>query len=598
MRANNTTKTSRNRAPGTRPTGVFRQVVRLATLLLLSHSTLQAQNPVTFESIGPSREVQEGTIFEVSFALKNTAAKRFIPPDFKGLFRVAGGPTEMRGAGFVNGQSYSHQTWSYELEAGSPGTYTIGPAMVQTASQTLRTQPMTIRVVKARPGRGKVPAGANDQLFVAGELDRETAWVGQQVRYQIKLYTQANISDFDILELPPFDGFFNQERQRFDTRTQYQTIRGKKYAVRVLYEMALFPQQAGDVTIGAARVRLGVEQARGLGALLGSMPVMVQTQPVKFVIKPLPEPVPEGFSGGVGHYEWTVEADRENLTTDDALTLTVKLQGNGDTRSFANPHFTLPEGLEGFDPKAREAEEYETGDQFVHSRTLEYVILPKHPGDYTFMPELIVFDPDSNRYRTLRAAKPVELHVTPGQNYGKTTAPVDTIAPPPLARSPLSDFWRVASAWVDARWLWGLLVATGLLGSLYFFWRRRKHRSATGRVETKRARPSLKTLRDRFQQVYWQMQNSDSRVFYNELLKAVQAYVAARLELEPVMLTKELMQEKLGALQVPEQTAQGLLQVWQKCEQAVFAGQAYAGNMNATWQQAETALQQLDAALK
>ena len=574
-----------------------RIAIGLAAVFLLMSPVLPAQSAATFEAVGPSKEVPEGSVFEVSFALKNASAKRFIPPDFKG-FRIVGGPTEMRGAGFVNGQSYSHQTWSYELEAGSSGAYTIAPAVVQTSSQTLRTQPLSIRVVKASQARRKVPAGSDDKLFVAGELDRPTAWVGQQIHYQVKLYTQVSVSDFDILDLPPFDGFFAAERKRFDTRTQYQTIRGKRYVVRVLYEMALFPQQSGELRIDPARVRVGVEQAGGFGALLGAMPVLLQTQPVKLQVKALPEPAPAGFSGGVGRYEWKVEAGKTTLTTDDALTLTVKIEGNGDDRSFANPHFALPDGLEGFDPKAKEQEEYETGDQFVHARTLEYVMLPRQPGDYSITPELIVFDPDSNRYRTLRVDKPIQVQVSPGSNYGKSVAAPDTISRPPLERSPLSTFWQAATGWLGPGILWGVLALLALLTGILYFLRYRKHRRSNPPAATRRIRPTVKAMRERFQQVYWLMQNNDARVFYDALLKSLQGYVALRLDVEPAMLTKELMQEKLDAQRVPEQATAALLQVWQKCEQAVYAGQAYASSMGPVWQQAESAIQQLDAALK
>ncbi len=572
----------------------------LAGVLLWGPAVLPAQSTVTFESAAPSREVPEGTRFEVSFTLKNATAQRFIPPEFNG-FRVTAGPSEMRGAGFINGKTYNHQSWSYELEAGMPGTYTIGPATVHTSAQTLRTQPLTIRVGKARTGRANTAPGSDDRLFLSAELDRETAWLGQQVHYQIKLYTQVSISDYDILDLPQFNGFFSQERRRFDTRTQFQTIRGKKYAVRVLHEIALFPQQTGELLIGPARARLGVEQPGSLSALLGAMPVVLQTQAVKLRVDPLPEPVPANFSGGVGRYKWQVSADKDTLTTDDALTLSVQIEGNGDTRSFANPRFELPAGLEGFEPKSRDEEEYETGEEFVHSRALEYVVLPRQPGDYSFVPELLIFDTDSSRYRTLRAEKAVTMHVTAGQFYGQNTAPQDTIAgPPPPAASPLDALWKNARSWLALPLLGGL-AGIVLLTGLFLGWRRRKKHQPVRVVpepDFVRPRPTLKAAREQFKAVYPLTQQADARLFYHDLLKALQHYVAAHLDTDAVLLTKEDMQAQLAARQVPEQTVAVLVQVWQRCEQAVFAGQASASGMLASWQQAEAAVQQLDATLK
>jgi len=563
---------------------------------------LSAQSPALFEAEGPSKEVTEGSRFEVSFTLKNAVAQRFVPPDFKG-FRVKSGPTEMRSAGFVNGKSYNQQAWVYELEAGTPGTYTIGTAMAQMANQTLRSQPIVVRVAKAKAGKPKSPApNSDDRLFVSGELSSETAWVGQQVFYQLKLYTQVGISDYDILDLPEFDGFFSQERRRFDTRVQYETIRGKKYAVRILYEMALFPQQAGELSIGPARVRLGIEPQGGRRSLLGGTSTILQTQPLALRVAPLPDPAPDNFSGGVGSYTWSVSADKSALTTDDALTLTVTIEGNGDPRRFANPRFPLPATLEVFDPKAREQEEYETGDQFVHARTLEYVILPKEPGIYAFLPELVVFDPDSNRYRTLRTEQPVKISVAAGSNYGKHNTLLDTIAvsPSPSSQPFWEDAWKYAAQRLPWAYLWGLIGTLAVLATALFFWKKNKQRTAA-RVnadEPERPKPNFRTLRTHFHEVGKTISQRDPKVFYHDLLKAVQAYVAARLGTDPLLLTPALLLEMLPKRGVPQHTLDALVQVWDTCERSVFAGQASAQNMLPTWQKADAALQELDAAMR
>jgi len=565
-------------------------------LLALGGTLLKAQAPVVFEAEGPAKEVAEGSRFEVTFSLKNATAQRFVPPDFKG-FRITSGPTELRSAGFVNGKSYNRQAWTYELEAGPPGTYTIASALAQTANQTLRTQPLVVRVGKAKPVRTKKPApGSDDRLFLSAELDRETAWVGQQVLYRVKLYTQVGVSEYDILELPQPEGIFTRERRRFDTRVQYETIRGKKYAVRILYEMALFPQQAGTLPIGPAHIRLGVEPSGGgLRALLGSVPMLMQTPPVALTVNPLPEPAPANFSGGVGTYSWTVTADKTTLTTDDALTLTATIEGNGDPRRFSNPRFDMPEGLEGFEPKAIELEEYETGEQFVHAGKLEYVVLPKEPGTYTVQPELVVFDPDSNAYRTLRTGQPIQLAVTPGPNYGKTV-PVDSIKSPIPARPALDGIWQQAAQWLLPLALWGVPVGVLVALAVWLFRRKRKRNTPESMaiLASERPKPNLRNLRNRLQEVQRLIQQNDPKLFYHELLKAVQNYVAVRIDTEPTMLTEQLMREKFAERGVPQPTIEALGRVWQACEKSVFAGQASASEMHPTWDLADAALRQLD----
>ena len=61
----------------------------------------------------------------------------------------------------------------------------------------------------------------------------------------------------------------------------------------------------------------------------------------------------------MGHYEWECATDRDSLSTDDALTLSLRLRGDGDPKRTAPPVLTLPAGLEAFEPKVLEEEEYE-----------------------------------------------------------------------------------------------------------------------------------------------------------------------------------------------------------------------------------------------
>lgn len=578
-------------------TSLYQVIAGLVSAWLACLPVLPAQNPVSFESTGPEREVTEGSRFEVSFTLKNASGKRFIAPDFKG-FRVTGGPVEMRGAGFVNGQSYSHQTWSFELEAGKPGIYTIGPATVQTSAQTLRSQPLSIRVTQAKQSRTNAPPNARDNVFVSGELDRSTIWIGQQVRYQIKLYTQLSIAGFDIIDLPPFKGFYALDRRRFDTRTQYETIRGKRYAVRVLHEVALFPQESGELLIEASRVRVDVEQAGGLGSLLGATPVLMQTQPIRLTVNPLPDPAPEDFTGGVGHYQWKISTDKDSLSTDDALTLTVTIEGNGDARRFANPRFELPAGLEGFEPKVREEEEYETGEQWVHARTLEYVILPKEPGDYKLSPQFAVFDADSNRYHVLQAGQALHFRVTAGKLYGQEQALTDTLATPPPLESPLVSFWRTTKTWLMSPLLWGSALGLALITGVLLFWKNHRKKPLDRIPDKNPAQVSLKEARERFNNAAQWIHYGDPKAFFHELLKSLESYLAIRLQIEPAQLSKEVLQEKLTERRAPEPLIQALWHVWQTCEQAVFAGQAHAGEVQATWQKAESSVQQLEDFLK
>ncbi len=567
-------------------------------LLVLCARPAVAQNTAVFEAATNRKDVPLGNRFEVTFTLREAESRGFRPPDFQG-FKMMGPSETTRGMTMVNGKTSIHQSWSFELEAVREGSFTIGPATVTTTEgKTLRTQPVTVRVVPAQVAN--VPPGANEDLFVAGECEPAVAVVGQQVKYRIKVYTRLNVEAFDLLELPKFDGFYSRELKRFDTRVQYQTLRGKKYAVRTLHEMALFAQAPGEVTIGTARLRFEVQNPSAPSTIFGpaTTPVLLQTAPAKLRVKDLPEPLPAGFSGVVGQYEVKFSLDRDSMTTDDAITLLIEIQGTGDARRLVPPRINLPPELETFDPKVREEEEYETAEEAVHRRIFEYVILPKKPGNYTISPEFVFFDPDSSRYIVRRPDQPMVITVAKGQNAGQLLPDSTGIAPPDPGAG--SDLFSRVKQWASEPWFWLILITPVFLLLLILLLRKKRPPAPVLPPAARVTHPPSdhRSTRERFANARRLLSNDAPRLFFDELYKALGSWLADHLNVPAASLTPGLLRERLAQRRVPEARIEALLQVWRTCEQAIFAGQHAHLNMDTTWRQAEEIVQGLENDLR
>ncbi len=551
----------------------------------------QPEGPV-FEVQGPRREMPEGSRFEVSFVLKNETAQRFIPPDFGGL-SIRTGPMELRSAGFVGGKAYSQQSWVYELEAERAGTYTIGPAVAQTSRRNFRSEPLTVRVVKSPVRRApRSHSSAPEPYFAVAEVVPNKAWLGQQMLYRLQLYTRIGVSEADLLELPDFEGFYAQERQRFDTRVRYEKVNGQRYAVRTLYEASLFAQRTGHGSVGPARLRLIVEE-RGRG-LLGGVPAVITALAVPIEVRPLPEPRPANFCGSVGRYDWSVSADKQTLSTDDVLTLTIRIRGNGDARRLSPPRLQLPASLECLEPEVHAQEEYETGDEFVHQHTLTYAILPKRPGTYLFTPETYFFHPDSGSYQPLRTEKPLELTVVPGATYGKTSPTPDSLSSTALIDE--NDEW---DAWrnLSPPWLFGIAGIAALLilaGLTHAIWRRQKARSPT---EPPLDLPDRRSLEEQLHRLRVRIPRETPEVFYRRLLKWTENAVAAALNTPPQLLSREAALAQLADRGLPPAALEALRTVWEECERAVYAPLDLAGDMPARWEKAHLAWKGLKEAV-
>jgi hypothetical protein len=563
-----------------------------------------AQPAPVFEVIvDPPDNISIGTPFELIFRLRNVEGKNFRPPAWDKNLRVLGGPSVEQSMGFINGRSYTQQGWRFLLEPQKTGTITIEPASVTADGKTLRSQPLTLTVGQGIGGNTSALQAGGD-VFIVSECSHKTAYVGQQITWRILLYTLVGVDGADLIEAPDFKGFYAQEKKRFDTRVRNQTIQGRKYAVKTLYESALYPQEEGDQVIQPVKIRASIETP---GSFFGGPPKLLQTQPLKIAVKPIPIPLPDDFTGGIGRYVWEAKADKETLSTDDALTFTVTVRGNGDARRFAAPKLTLPSGLEAFDPKVLHEEVYENGEEMIHEQTIEYAILPKEPGSYTFQPGFSWFNPDSNQYLQY-TANAITLQITPGVHYkpggSDTTLTTATELPETSFTGRIRDFLGRFS---PVFWLSTLLGLGAFI--LLLVWMRRKSdtmvlATATGAeyedtpgtppvrvIEPVVVRTPSAELLERARALA--LAGNSSAATYSAILKALQQFLCEKLSLTPAQISREEVSKQLLARQVPPITVQALLLLWDQCETAVYGGQFPNATPQKTFEDAERLVRNL-----
>jgi hypothetical protein len=527
-----------------------------------------------------------GVPFELSFTLKNADGSRFNPPVLSGFKR--GGISEVRGMSFINGRSSSNQSWTMELIASKPGTFVIGSATVSANGRQLSSNPITIQIVplsSSSKGQVNIPPGTDGKIFIAAEFDKKEAWVGQQITWRIRLYTQLSVEGYDLLDLPEFDKFFTREKVRYDKRVEYLTIKGKKYAVRTLHEEALFAQEAGEFVIPPARVSVGIEQPGTQGFLFGPKPVALETQPVSLKVKDLPQPLPATFTGGVGQYEWTVKADTTSLSTDDALTIILEVSGNGDARRFAPPKWQMLPAFEVFEPRILEEEEYESEVEILHRKKLEYVLLPKDTGSVELVFNLTVFDPDSNRYIDLRA-EPLQVNISAGKNF---KSPSELATPQDIEPAPPTDHLTdKIIRWLQSPLLWSILALPFIaLGVIFLLRRKKEQPNAPSEIPvsplSNPSNPSNPS--PRFRDTAYHLLNTAEPVrFYDALFHSLQDWLSGKLNLQPAQMNETDVSKALQLRGASPIRIQALMSVWQLCEQAIYGGHASAEEMESTWQ--------------
>ena len=334
----------------------------------------------------------------------------------------------------VNGKMTSSKTIDhlYTLRPRKTGRLTIGPTRLDFKGRSYRTESIQIEVVKGSaapksspqtgtptPSAPAVPEEmTTDDLFVRVELDRRTAYVGEQVTATYALYNRTNLVNVQYGQVPSFTGFwseeiFNAERLNF----QQQVIGGKRYQTAVLKKMALFPTTSGEIEVEPLQLICDLRQpGRDLFDFFGrTQRVRIATRPVAVTVKPLPaEGRPADFSGAVGQFTLTARADRTQLAVGEPLELTVEIRGKGNLKTLPQPRLPTLDDFKSFDPEISESIS-RSGGRIEGRKTYRHVLIPKAEGSAVIEPLILTyFDPAKGEYQRA-ASEPIAITVLPGQ---------------------------------------------------------------------------------------------------------------------------------------------------------------------------------------
>jgi BatD DUF11 like domain len=405
---------------------------KLILLLLLcacgQYLMAQTKLVVTADAL----RVEKGYTVGVTFTIEQAEAESFKPGSFDG-FKVVSGPTQAYSTSFINGKVTQKSVWSYMLLALTEGTHQIGAATATlTKGGEVKSSPITIQVTASSTATGTANALAakGESLFIQAKLSTDTAYLGQNVRLDHTLYTRVPVESFQLLNDQQFMQFFARDLRRIDAQNGEKAFGKYSYASRLLRAVTLIPQEAGMFDLPEASYQLGVlsdpkaatpRDAYGRPMARSFRTTTVSTTPCKLVVLHIPPGATESFCGLVGSYELTAEADKQNLTTDDAFLVTLHITGDGDPKMLRLPKLQAVDGLEIYDPKLVSDESWESDNRgYFHESIVEYYVVPQRTGDFTFTPEVSVFDPNQRAYVDIKAPAAIQVSVTKGT--GKKSA--------------------------------------------------------------------------------------------------------------------------------------------------------------------------------
>jgi hypothetical protein len=428
----------------------------VVTGTLLVAATAWGQGP-SFTSRAGRNPVGVGETFpfEISLSVDNARMEDYRPPDFRGFRILAQQPSQSTQIQMGGGGSFMRQTysWTYQLVALQKGKLTIAPASVRVDGRELRTEKTAITVVEsgqaqpAPPRQRQQPRGvpgfpganfffpdlaepepepapapapvpqpeaakpAGRRNFLRALPSKTKAFAGEQITVEWQMYLTERQNNYAPTKEPRTDGFWAEElevpQNRGSLSLSEQVIEGRVYLFAPLMRKALFGLNPGKYTI--TPLEADIARVDFFGATVKSE--HLKADPVAIEIVPLPTGAPAGFDpSAVGRFSIAAEIDRNQVQVGDAVTLKLRLDGQGNLRKIGLPAMPRLDGWKIYEPKVNV--QMNRGDVVGGSKTAEYLLLPERPGQTTIPAfSFSYFDTQKAAYATVKT-EPIQLTVT------------------------------------------------------------------------------------------------------------------------------------------------------------------------------------------
>lgn len=547
--------------------------------------------------------VSVGERFQLSYTLKANG-KHFTPPSL-GQFLVLSGPNQSSNMQWVNGSFSSSLSYSYILQASHEGTFTIEPATISVNGKTLTSNPVTVTVMKGNAQAHKPGAATQAQpqphtggqgsaddmdanVFMKLYVDKRQAYVGEELVATYKLYVNPQVVNYQH-NRPVYNGFYTQEIE-VDPNAELtqEFINGKQFTVATMKKVVLIPQKTGNIEVPPLEMELVLrvqEQGRSrsiFDQFFGSyrnVRVEVASNKESVNVKPLPATdQPGDFTGAVGQFKLHVSTDRTEIAVNEAVNLSVAIEGKGNLELIAAPEIGFPADFETYDPKTRQNIAV-TGAGTSGKKIFEYVVIPRYAGEFELKPiTLSYFDPATATYKRL-SSEPIVLHVEKGtgegsmnevsylahkkedvQIIGKDIRFIKTDDP---KLQPVEERFFGSGAFIglSAAPFAGMGLAV-LLVSMF--------RARQSDVLSLRSRKASALAKKHFSRARKVMHESDM-AFYEEIYKALYGYLSDKFAIPVSELNREAIDRILMERQVPEDVSTELRKTLDECEMARFA---------------------------
>ena len=362
---------------------------------------------------------------------------------------------------------------TYSVVAQRAGDFVIPALQVTVNGVTYTTRPVSLKAGggTASSGGGR-PSGAaqgasdgNGQLYYAEfVLPRDTAYIGEAVPIEIRLYVDARVRA--QLEEAPEITAEGCTVEKTGKPVQSEVARNGRPYVMVTYKTAVTAAKAGMLKVGpvqvAAEAQLPARRPRrpqggpfddpffqnpmfddAFQMMSPPQQITIKGEPVPLTALPLPaEGQPRSFAGAVGNFSMNTSVKPAMVQAGDPVTITAKISGRGNFDRVTAPQITNPDGWRTYPPSATFEGDDDVG--ISGTKTFQMAVIPQTTKTASPALEWSYFDPVSEKYVTLTdEGAPIKIE---GQIQAAATPAMAQATPAPNQAAPDISYIRADSA--------------------------------------------------------------------------------------------------------------------------------------------------------
>ncbi|MDT0553757.1 BatD family protein [Urechidicola vernalis] len=556
-------------------------------IFLFVSATVFGQNEVEFITTVSKSELGVHQRFRLEFTVNKQGADDFELPDMED-FEVLAGPSSSINQSWINGKASYEQSYIFILKPKKVGTFIIQPGTIDYKGKRIKSNSVQIKVLP----ESEVPKDPNDPYYIASqnlhltaEISNERPYVGEGIYVVYKLYFSHNIgfSNWQIKDVPQYNGFWNQDIEVKKPEVQNTTYKGEKYRYIILKRALLIPQKSGKLDIDPINMDIAVAVPTGRGDFFGNaitqrVNYSTSSGKRKVNVQDLPyENRPADFSGAVGEFDFLVSASKDILRANETTQLEVKVSGKGNLKLFELPKIETPEELEVYTPEHKESVKT-TLTGLSGKITDTYTIVPEFKGKYK-IPEVsfTYFSLKEKAYRTI-TNQPIIIDVTEGKTQPNASVNDEAVTPGKQVVMATdknfrfiqyrTNFEPVLKEVFFKSNLFYLLLFLPFIAIPIGIFIGKKKAQRDGDVVGKRLRKADKLAKKYLSQAKKQLGKKEA--FYISLEKALHNYLKATLNIETSDISKEKISAILQGRKVDIETIKEFIAVLNDCDFARY----------------------------